>query len=892
MALTRPRYSNIVDTDYKNSCRVVTTTDITLSGGAPSTYDSVSLAAGDRILVTAQGTGSQNGIYIVSVLGTGSNGTWIRAMDASDGTRLTAGAQVSISDGTYASQSWRLTTPDPITIGSTSLTWIPGAGVPGGTNTQIQFNNSGTLYGAAGLTYDSITGNTAASLLYASTLKISSLQWASNSSPILAGATQDAFYISRATIGVANVLIDTLPVSGNTSLRWTISSKDTINNRFRQATIDSVNDGTTVYYTEYAQIRSHTSYPVATFISNISNGNINLYAAGDSTAVTITFQRLVIGTNSPLGYSNEVVGVGPKGDIAATTGIIQTSNTTQSTSTVTGALLVPGGVGIGGNIYAGGNIIVGNDLYVAGNLNLSGALNEISATVLNISDLQITLANGAATAGAADTAGIVVAGAGATITYSSANDAWTTNKDMRVTGTVRTSGGVVWSGNSLPVRNGINYTAAATAPVTPNYGDQWYDTATDVLYEWATGDGSKGFWVDISSPIIGTPVSIPDTLVTSNLIPSTNLTYNLGSTSARFANIYVGNVSTSGNIAIDGGQMTLYDSIIDLHTYGNLATWGIDDGKDIGMRMHYYNAADKLAFMGLENSTKTLQFLIDATEVSSNVTGTYGNVRFGSLFLSNTTSSADNTSGALVVGGGVGITGNINLVYNPLTTIGSAIQLTGKDTQGGTGYFDFLKSTNTTSGATNPNKTFRLNSTGGVEIINSAYTSTLFSLSDAGAMNISGSYQVSGKKAVNGPAFGAYAEATLQTITSGSQTKVLFQTEEFDTDGCFASSRFTPNVEGYYQLNAEVRLDGSSGTGEIMIVLYKNTSEHKRGTNQSGSSIGTNFFAMTVSALVYANGTTDYFEIKVQQTSGGSMTVTAVNNPAITWFNGAMVRGA
>ena len=93
-------------------------------------------------------------------------------------------------------------------------------------------------------------------------------------------------------------------------------------------------------------------------------------------------------------------------------------------------------------------------------------------------------------------------------------------------------------------------------------------------------------------------------------------------------------------------------------------------------------------------------------------------------------------------------------------------------------------------------------------------------------------------------------------------------------------------------MNAQVRLDGASGTGEIMIVLYKNTSEHKRGTNQSGSSIGTNFYAMTVSALVYANGTTDYFEIKVQQTSGGNVTVTAVNNPAITWFNGAMVRGA
>jgi hypothetical protein len=49
---------------------------------------------------------------------------------------------------------------------------------------------------------------------------------------------------------------------------------------------------------------------------------------------------------------------------------------------------------------------------------------------------------------------------------------------------------------------------------------------------------------------------------------------------------------------------------------------------------------------------------------------------------------------------------------------------------------------------------------------------------------------------------------------------------------------------------------------------------------------------MQVSSLVYANGTTDYFEIYVQQGSGGNLNVTAVNNPAITWFNGCMLRGA
>jgi hypothetical protein len=142
-----------------------------------------------------------------------------------------------------------------------------------------------------------------------------------------------------------------------------------------------------------------------------------------------------------------------------------------------------------------------------------------------------------------------------------------------------------------------------------------------------------------------------------------------------------------------------------------------------------------------------------------------------------------------------------------------------------------------------------------------------------------------------GPAFSAYAAATLQTITSGSQQKVLFQTEEFDTNNNYANSTFTPTVAGYYQLNAEVRLDGTTGTGEMMIVIWKNGSEYKRGTNQSGTQIASNFWAMQVSSLVYANGSTDYFEIYVQQGSGADRTVTAVNSPNITWFNGCKIRG-
>ena len=147
-------------------------------------------------------------------------------------------------------------------------------------------------------------------------------------------------------------------------------------------------------------------------------------------------------------------------------------------------------------------------------------------------------------------------------------------------------------------------------------------------------------------------------------------------------------------------------------------------------------------------------------------------------------------------------------------------------------------------------------------------------------------------QATYGPAFSAYPNSSIQqTITSGSQQKVLFQLEEYDTNNNFASSRFTPTVAGYYQLNATVRMSGSMGTGESMLVIWKNGSEYKRGWNASGTEVGASFFAMGVSTLAYANGAGDFFEVYVQQGSGSSRDVTVAGGN-ITWFNGAMVRGA
>lgn len=58
--------------------------------------------------------------------------------------------------------------------------------------------------------------------------------------------------------------------------------------------------------------------------------------------------------------------------------------------------------------------------------------------------------------------------------------------------------------------------------------------------------------------------------------------------------------------------------------------------------------------------------------------------------------------------------------------------------KGGAGYTDFLRVINNATGATNTNKWFRINSTGGLEILNDTYTSTILSVTDNGIMSVGG----------------------------------------------------------------------------------------------------------------------------------------------------------
>lgn len=129
-AVNKSYVDNLVNgLTWKQSVRAATTANVTtLAGGAPNTVDGVTLAANDRVLVKNQTTTNQNGIYTVTTVGTGANGTWARSTDM-DAAAEFPNAAVYVAEGTtQADTQWVVTTNAPVTVGTTAITWAQAGG--------------------------------------------------------------------------------------------------------------------------------------------------------------------------------------------------------------------------------------------------------------------------------------------------------------------------------------------------------------------------------------------------------------------------------------------------------------------------------------------------------------------------------------------------------------------------------------------------------------------------------------------------------------------------------------------------------------------------------------------------------------------------------------------
>ena len=104
----------------------------------------------------------------------------------------------------------------------------------------------------------------------------------------------------------------------------------------------------------------------------------------------------------------------------------------------------------------------------------------------------------------------------------------------------------------------VRQTTSSTAPTNPYVGDQWYDTSTDILFQYEN-DGTNKVWVDITSPVAvantsaivtGQSLSVTGSgSVGGTFTATNNITINAANNSVAIIN---GGTSGIGNIGAVG----------------------------------------------------------------------------------------------------------------------------------------------------------------------------------------------------------------------------------------------------------------------------------------------------------------------------------------------------
>ncbi len=125
------------------------------------------------------------------------------------------------------------------------------------------------------------------------------------------------------------------------------------------------------------------------------------------------------------------------------------------------------------------------------------------------------------------------------------------------------------------------------------------------------------------------------------------------------------------------------------------------------------------------------------------------------------------------------------------------------------------------------------------------------------------------------------------SATNDTDTKIAFATEAFDVGGCYnntsgtvtlngistPSYAFAPNVSGKYFFHLSVGIDINSDTEKFTAIIHKNGSVALRYRRKHDFDSGNSQQTVSVSGVLVADGTDDYFEAYVNQNSGSDRTI-------------------
>ena len=247
-----------------------------------------------------------------------------------------------------------------------------------------------------------------------------------------------------------------------------------------------------------------------TSAANISGGNV-LTGGLISATSTITSAATITGGNLATGGTASATGNITGGNVL-TGGLISATSTITSSATITG-----GNIATGGTTSATGNITGGNVL--------TGGLISSTGTVTGSSILgTVVSVSGNVTGGNISTTGLIT-----------------------TTGNI--AGGNILSNNYYYANGqaivfGVNYTANTTPPASPSEGWQWYNTSTDVLYEYLN-DGTSDYWVDTTSPAFAGGV-VANVAISGSLLVATTNAYDIGASGQTFRDVYATNYYGNG----------------------------------------------------------------------------------------------------------------------------------------------------------------------------------------------------------------------------------------------------------------------------------------------------------------------------------------------------------
>ena len=139
----------------------------------------------------------------------------------------------------------------------------------------------------------------------------------------------------------------------------------------------------------------------------------------------------------------------------------------------------------------------------------------------------------------------------------------------------------------------------------------------------------------------------------------------------------------------------------------------------------------------------------------------------------------------------------------------------------------------------------------------------------------------------NTPAFSVHNSGD-QTITTATYTEMVFDVERLDSDGTFASNRFTPGVAGFYFLYTMTGFAGVADGNSCDTEFRKNGSQITApyvGNWQFSSKASQTMFVQN--SMVIELDDNDYVAVHVYQNEGSDQTASAGNSR----FNGFRLAG-